>query len=106
MTVADLIDNPEFKSMMLKAYDKAFADGVQHERERCAKIAERCAKIAEGVTIRLKEFREDTTVSVMAAAQNVVSNLIAAKIRSGAARSPAARGEFAVYEYCDVKFME
>lgn len=48
MTVADLIDNPEFKSMMMKAYDKAFADGVQHERERCANIAETMGVAAFG----------------------------------------------------------
>lgn len=36
-----ITEHPEFRRIMETAYAKAFADGVEAERERCAKIAER-----------------------------------------------------------------
>jgi hypothetical protein len=35
MTLAELTNLPEFKQILMEAYDKAHAHGVQDERERC-----------------------------------------------------------------------
>lgn len=41
-----ITEHPEFKHIMMEAYDKAYLHGQMDERERCAKVADAYARDA------------------------------------------------------------